>query len=870
MNLFNKISVRWKIVLMITTISAISVFLTLTVNIVSRFNETKRDIRIEAIKDAKLIAEKSVIPLQFNYIEREQEVLESSILPEAISCIAVYDAEGKLFSSASLHDEVPPRTLLVRDKATWSFSKNELSLRQPIIHNSKYYGTVFLSYYTGLRKTLLGQIFAATLILLVVVIVSLFLALYIQKYISAPILFLAERISQITKNEDYGVQIDSPSKDEIGVLYEHFNQMLTAINQGNADKEAAVEALLQSEEKFRNIFNFSLDGILLTDTHGNIKEASNMACEIFRLPVYSLKELTLKDILPLSYLKQQDLITKYLLERGSYNFILKYNNAASDDIFLEFSSKIISYEGEKGIIYLIRNITNRILADEALKESEERYKHLVENFPSAVALHRDGEIVFVNDAIKTTLNGSQKKDFLKKDFLSFFPEDLRENIKLGFDNLIKSNSSMPLFETKMITLGGDEIDVEMSSISLFFDHKPAILTVFKEISLRKKIEQDLVIALKQAEQSDKLKSAFLANMSHEIRTPMNGIIGFSDLLQKENISAKDVKKYIHIIKGSADRLLTIINDIIDISKIEAGVVKINVENFILQDLLKDVYQFFQPQVSKKGLDFILEDMQGPIIHINSDRVKVNQILTNLISNSLKFTSKGFIKLGYELKSETGMVVISVSDTGPGIPQGELRTIFERFRKADTFLNDYIEGTGLGLSICKGFADALGGNIWAESEINKSTAFYLELPVAEFSNNTTVEGLSAVSKAQPSRLDNVNILVVEDEEQNYLYLKELLLPQGANLFWADDGLKAIQMVLNHAEIDIVLMDIKLPVMDGLTAAKKIKMYRNKLPIIAQTAFGLEGDEEKTIAAGLDGYIAKPIMKEELFQKIIKFV
>ncbi len=867
MNILKKISVRWKIVLMITIISAITVILTLTVNIVSRIHETKYDIRIEAIKDAKIIAENSIIPLQFKYEDRAKEVLNTTVLPEVINCAAIYNADGKMFSSVCLQDKIPPHALLVKNVA-WTFSKNEMLMRYPITHNGTYYGTVFLNYFTGLRKMLWGQIIAATLILLVVLFVSLFLALYLQRYITTPILSLANRMSQIYKNEDYDVKIPSPSNDEIGVLYEHFNQMLTSINQENIDKEAAVEALLLSEEKFRNIFNLSLDGILVTDTEGKIKEASDMACEIFKLPVYSLKELTLKDILPVSYLKQQDIIRKNLLEKGSYNFILKYKTHNTDDIFLEFSSKVINYEGERGIIFLIRNITNRILADEALRESEERYKHLVENFPSAVALHREREIVFVNDAIKTTLSGTQKKDFIKKNILDLFPDYVRMEIEKGFNDLIKSNTSMPLFETRMLTMEGREIDVEMSSIPLFFDHKPAILTVFKEITLRKKIEQDLVVALKQAEQSDKLKSAFLANMSHEIRTPMNGIIGFSDLLQKKDLSSKDIQKYIHIIKGSADRLLAIINDIIDVSKIEAGVVKLNPEAFVLQDLLLELYQFFEPQVLKKGLDFIFEKTQEPV-QLNSDRSKIYQILTNLLSNSLKFTTKGKITLSYKLEPETGMVVISVSDTGPGIPDGQLKTIFERFRKADAFLNEYIEGTGLGLSICKGYADALGGSVWVKSEVDKGTVFYLELPVMDL-NESLIDEQSDNSVEQSSRLENVTILIVEDEEQNYLYLKELLLPMGANLFWASDGLKAIQMVLNHAEIDIVLMDIKLPVMDGLTAAKKIKMYRNKLPIIAQTAFGLEGDEEKTIAAGLDGYIAKPIMKEELFQKIFKFL
>jgi PAS domain S-box-containing protein len=841
--------------------------LSLAVNLTTKIVETKNEFRSDAISEAVFIGDYCVMPIEFNYPERAKEVLQVHANKSNINCASVYTQNGEIFSAVCKGKQDIPGEVEVK-KLSVQFSGNELSIIQPILHNGKNYGAIFINYYTGLKATIIKQLFTALLILAIIVLLSFVLALHFQRYISMPILRLAHKASEISKDQNYKTKIEKTSNDEIGLLYDRFNHMLMAINTREQERDDATMALIRSEEKFRNIFNFSLDGILVTTMDGTILEASKMAGDIFELPANEVFGKNVSELMPEAYLRQRVSILRNLEAKGEYTFVTRYTNKLGKKLHLEFSSKIINHDGNKSILSLIRDISKRVKADEALRESEERYKKLVENFPSAIALHRDGKIVFVNDGIKSTLMGSAKKDFIGMDFMSLVPDSNKDAINTYFQSTLDSNTTSPAIEVKLKKLSGEIIDVELSSIPLFFGKQKTLLTVFKDISSRKQIEEELVVALKQAEESDKLKSSFLANMSHEIRTPMNGIIGFADLLNKENIDKSDIRRYVDIIKSSADRLLNIINDIIDISKIEAGVINLTIETFDLEKLIVDIYQFFLPQAERKGIVFNLNRSNKRHI-LNTDKSKLSQILTNLVSNALKFTSEGFIEMGYRIDDLDNSIELYVKDTGIGIPKEQLKSIFERFRQADHYLHDFKEGTGLGLSICKGFTDALGGTIWVESEVEKGSTFYFEIPME-------VKQIMPVKLPEPTQIKQVkqlkdrNILIVEDEENNYLYLKELLESQGANIYWADDGLKSIQMVLDHPEIDFVLMDIKLPVMDGLTAAKKIKDYRNTLPIVAQTAFGLEGDKERTIASGLDDYLAKPILRDELFSVIDKYI
>ncbi len=391
-----------------------------------------------------------------------------------------------------------------------------------------------------------------------------------------------------------------------------------------------------------------------------------------------------------------------------------------------------------------------------------------------------------------------------------------------------------------------------------------------DLSEQKKAEEKLKEARKKAEESDRLKSAFLANMSHEIRTPMNGILGFAGLLKKKDITPEQYATYVRIIEKSGERMLNIINDLIDISKIEAGQMDVSLSTFDINEPIKYLYTFFKPETDKKGLSLAVETAKsdGELI-LESDKEKVYAILTNLIKNAIKYSHDGSITIGYKLTNQTDGTTVKffVKDNGIGIPANRLEAIFDRFVQADITDKKAFEGAGLGLSISKAYVEMLGGKIWAESKQGTGSTFFFTLPV----KNTKQE-----QKKTPENLTKENILntkikggkvlIAEDDDVSVVYLSILLNDLGLDILHATNGLQAVEMVKENPDIDLILMDVKMPVMNGHEAVKKIRAFNEKVVIIAQTAYAMEGDLDKTLAAGCNDYISKPVNKEVLLKKI----
>ncbi len=400
-------------------------------------------------------------------------------------------------------------------------------------------------------------------------------------------------------------------------------------------------------------------------------------------------------------------------------------------------------------------------------------------------------------------------------------------------------------------------------LKLVVKNKTKILV--SELAERKKIEEELFIAKEKAEESDRLKSAFLANMSHEIRTPMNGIIGFAELLSDLSINNELKKKYARIVIDSGDQLLSIVNDILDISRIEAEKVEVVKAIINVNSLIDELFEFFVIKTNRKGINLLKEKGLSDIdSYLYTDKVKLKQVLSNLISNAIKFTKEGYIKIGYSVEKDK--MKFFVEDTGIGINSDIQAKIFERFRQAELDVTRQYGGTGLGLSISEKLSELLGGKIWVESETGKGSIFYFKVP---FDNIRTNSGKKIEEKENcTSCIKGTIILIVEDEEVNYLYLLEILKDTGTILLYANNGKEAIDLCATHPEIDIVLMDIKLPVVNGYDATREIKKHRPDLPIIAQTAYALNGDQEKAFKAGCNDYIAKPVKKETLIYKINK--
>lgn len=384
-------------------------------------------------------------------------------------------------------------------------------------------------------------------------------------------------------------------------------------------------------------------------------------------------------------------------------------------------------------------------------------------------------------------------------------------------------------------------------------------------------KEKLIKAKQKAEEADNLKSQFLANMSHEIRTPMNGIIGFSQLLKKNKLTVKERKYYVDLICSRGHHLLQIINDIIDISKLEAKQLEIRNETININRLLQDLYHIFHSQLrqeKRSNIAIMIENYPEDIdLTITSDYTKLEQVLINLINNALKFTDKGEIKYGYYQEDE--FVTFYVSDTGQGIPAELHQTIFERFMKINKQREKIQEGTGLGLAISKGIINLLNGKIWVKSEPEKGSVFFFTIPYKPADGIQNQSTRINLTKMEAKNWENKTILIVEDDEVSNEFLKVLLSPTKARLLFATDGRTAIELFKKYTSVSLVLMDVQLPVLNGQIAMEEMKKLRPDVPIIAQTAFAMVGDKEKYLDSGFSGYIAKPINPNDLLLLVDKF-
>jgi PAS domain S-box-containing protein len=395
--------------------------------------------------------------------------------------------------------------------------------------------------------------------------------------------------------------------------------------------------------------------------------------------------------------------------------------------------------------------------------------------------------------------------------------------------------------------------------------KPSgLFGIARDITERKQMELSLLEAKEKAEVSDRLKTAFLQNISHEIRTPMNAIIGFSQLLDSAEYPDERRSEFTTIIQNSSHQLLSIVNNIITISSLEINQEKLTVTSVSIDSIFIDLLALFKQQALDKNISLHAHHhLKGTIIY--TDGTKITQILTNLINNALKFTEKGSIEFGYIIKTnkEPAEIEFYVKDSGIGIKDESHTLIFERFCQADKDIQQTYGGTGLGLSISKGFIELLGGKIWVESELDKGSSFYFTIPYNPIGEN------NKMSSKTDHGLNIKTILIAEDDDYNFRYINEILIAMNVHSIHAKDGNETVEICKANPNIDLILMDIKMPKMDGHTAAKLIKEFRPDLPIIAQTAYALEHEKQKYSGTVFADYITKPINREELKCKIEKY-
>ncbi|GAA4030325.1 hypothetical protein GCM10022386_12800 [Flavobacterium cheonhonense] len=376
-------------------------------------------------------------------------------------------------------------------------------------------------------------------------------------------------------------------------------------------------------------------------------------------------------------------------------------------------------------------------------------------------------------------------------------------------------------------------------------------------------KMELITAKIRAEESDRLKSAFLANLSHEIRTPMNAINGFTDLILNTDITETEKLEYLTVIEKSGKNLVSIIDDLIEMSKIDSNQIIPNYTQVNLESCMNELYETVKVTIQNKDIEFILINSSLPAaFNIVTDDIKLKQVIINLLTNAIKFTDKGMVTFGYEIDEQNQLIHFTVRDTGLGIDEVEHKNIFDRFKRVDSDVSIKVGGLGLGLAISKAYIELLGGSITLTSKVGEGSTFYFSIPL----QYAKVEQITVrpVNESETTKSERKVILIAEDDNINYLLFQKMMQHKNYEIIRAINGQVAVELCLGNPNIDLVLMDIKMPILDGFQAIEQIQPIRPNLPIIAQTAYSSSEDKAKIEKAGFADYITKPLNRERLFE------
>ena len=619
-------------------------------------------------------------------------------------------------------------------------------------------------------------------------------------------------------------------------------------------------------EVFKSVLDKVSDSILAVSEDGTLVYANKQFIEEYGVT----QQMGIQKIydLPVS------MTTKEAWERrlqeirdndGTFAYRAAYMRKGEDkERMHQVSTFLIRENNEELTWFFTQDITDVIKKQDELRELNLLLDGILNNIPVYLFVkdpENDFRYLYWNKAFADHSGIPASKAIGHTDYEVFPSHGDAEKFRKDDLELLQTHKRIDMQETYLSANGEARIVQTLKALVPMEGRKPLLIGISWDITNLQNIEQELIKARIKAEQSDRLKSAFLANMSHEIRTPLNAIVGFSQLLPAAE-TAEEKKLYSGIINQNSDILLQLINDILDLSKIEAGTLEYIKRPMNLGEVCRTIYTVHKERV-KEGVTLVF-DNEDENLFIEGDQNRIMQVITNFLTNASKFTYEGEIRLGFERTDKN--IRVYVKDTGIGIEPEKVDHVFERFVK----LNSFAQGTGLGLSICQMIIEKIGGEIGVTSELGKGSTFYFTIPYEEagelgeiFKMSKTESKGNTVNRVQQIK----KILVAEDVESNFILLKNLI-GREYTLLWAKDGVEAIEMYKQY-QPDLILMDIKMPRMDGLEATHIIRSYSKEVPIIALTAYAFETDKELALEMGCNDFVTKPVSKEALEKALEKF-
>ncbi|MFK5982929.1 MAG: PAS domain S-box protein [Flavobacteriaceae bacterium] len=787
---------------------------------------------------------------EFELSEEELFIVNSI----ATNLDSIYDYANQIFTIT--HPKLSMRAIELMEIMDYQFAEN-VNLETTKIFNIVAHKIEILNLQSNLmRKEKMDGIYKVFILAFLLSLIVVYLTIH---RISKPIRLLTRSVKAFA-NGDYSEPLVVKTNDEIGIFVRSFSQMAQTVQE-------LIKKLKESEKQYRHIFDTTSDLIQTMTPDGKILLVNRAWREKLGYTEENLTSLKLGDII------QHDLFSKYDV---AFQKALEDQRTENLDFkLIKHSGEIIDVEGnifsnpkegmQSTVTCFLHDITEQKKAEIQLKFHSNLLNQIGETI---IATHLNGDITYWNKAAEklygwneTEVIGQNIHDVIQ---LSVTNEDtalimaLLDNGENWSGEIICQRKNGSTFSAA----------VYYSSISDAHGELIGIIYFLSDITQRKKQRKELILAKEKAEESDRLKSAFLANMSHEIRTPMNGILGFADLLKTPNLSGKKQQKYIGVIEKSGARMLNIIDDIINISKIESGLMQVNLQKSNINEQIEYIYTFFKPEAETKGITLsFINSLPFKKAIVKIDREKLFAILTNLVKNAIKYSEKGSIEFGYTKKGK--QLEFYVKDTGIGIDSDRQVAIFERFIQADISDKKALQGAGLGLAISKAYVEMLGGELWVESEKGKGSIFCFTLPYNVETKGENESVIDNTDRELETLLKKLNILIVEDDETSSWFLGDMLGNLGKKVLYAANGLEAVEICRNNPDIDLILMDMKMPIMDGYEATRQIRQFNKKSFIIAQTAFALKGDREKAIKVGCNKYLSKPIVKYILFSLIKEY-